>query len=68
MEEDGSIRLYERLEEMRLISKTLYEGGVIPVELGMHEANLEQYYMDLIKEEPATDQVSNKKHFRIWSR
>lgn len=48
IEEDGSIRLYERLEERRLISKTLSDHGVIPLELSVHEANLEQYYMNLI--------------------
>ncbi|MBR1865628.1 MAG: ATP-binding cassette domain-containing protein [Lachnospiraceae bacterium] len=48
VEEDGSIRLYERLEDMRLVSKTLYDHGVIPLELNLHEANLEQYYMDMV--------------------
>lgn len=48
VEEDGSIRLYERLEERRMVSKTLFEHGVVPLELSMHEANLEQYYMNMI--------------------
>lgn len=48
VEEDGSIRLYEKLEDMRLVSKTLSDHGVIPVELNLHEANLEQYYMDMV--------------------
>lgn len=46
--EDGSIRLYERLDDIRLVSKTLSDYGVIPLELMMHEANLEQYYMNMI--------------------
>ncbi len=48
VEEDGSIRLYERIDEIKEVSKTLYEGGVIPLSLGVREANLEQYYMDMV--------------------
>lgn len=48
IEEDGSIRLYERLEDIRLVSKTMSDHGVIPLELSMNEANLEQYYMDMM--------------------
>ncbi|MBP3267037.1 MAG: ABC transporter ATP-binding protein, partial [Ruminococcus sp.] len=46
----GAVRLFERIDEIRLISKTLYENGVIPTELHMHDANLEQYYMNLVGE------------------
>ncbi len=48
VDKDGTIHLYERLDEMRLISRTLYENGIIPVGLAMHEANLEQYYMNMV--------------------
>lgn len=48
VEEDGSIRLYERLDDLRLISKALSDHGVIPVELNLNEANLEQYYMNMV--------------------
>lgn len=48
VEKDGSIRLYEQLDNMRRISKTLYEGGVIPLLLGVNEANLESYYMNMV--------------------
>ncbi|MBR1693074.1 MAG: ABC transporter ATP-binding protein [Lachnospiraceae bacterium] len=48
VEEDGSLRLYERLDELRLISKTLSDHGVIPLTLHISEVNLEQYYMDMI--------------------
>ena len=48
VERDGSIRLFERLEEVHTISKTLYEGGVVPTVLHMNEANLEQYYMNMV--------------------
>lgn len=48
--EDGSILLYEQLEQLRLISKTLYDHGVVPIELSMHEANLEQFYMKMIED------------------
>ena len=50
VEEDGSIRLYEQTEQIKEVSKTLYEGGVVPLTLGMVEANLEQYYTDMVRE------------------
>ncbi len=52
VEKDGSIRLYEQLDNIREVSKTLFENGVIPLILGMHEANLEQYYMNMVGEKP----------------
>lgn len=51
VEEDGSIRLYEQLDNLTEISKTLYEGGVIPITLNINEANLEKYYMDMVGEQ-----------------
>ena len=51
VEKDGAVRVYEKTDDLRLISKTLYENGMIPVELHMHDANLEQYYMNLVGEE-----------------
>jgi ABC-2 type transport system ATP-binding protein len=64
--EDGSIRLYEGLDNIRLISKTLSDNGVIPVELFMNEANLEQYYMNMVGGEDNVEhnkstKLSNKK-------
>lgn len=47
---DGAIRLFERLDDIRTISKMLFENGVIPLELGMNEANLEEYYLNLLGE------------------
>lgn len=47
--EDGSICLYEQLEDLKKISKTLYEGDVVPTELRMNEANLETFYMNMIE-------------------
>ena len=43
--EDGSLRIYDGLEDIRRISKALYEGGVIPTQLARNEVNLEDYYM-----------------------
>lgn len=60
VEEDGSIRLYEHLEDIREVSKALYEGGVIPLSLGMREANLEQYYMDMVGEQNVEHNESAK--------
>ncbi len=51
VEENGSIRLYEQLDNVRMVSKTLYEGGVIPLSLEMKEANLEEYYMEMVGEQ-----------------
>lgn len=60
VEEDGSIHLYERLSDVREVSKTLYEGGVIPLELKFMEANLEQYYMDMVGEQNVEHNESTK--------
>lgn len=66
VERDGSIRLFEQLEDGRTISKALYEGGVVPTLLHMNEANLEQYYMNMVGGEENVEpdkgaKVSNKK-------
>ncbi len=65
VEEDGSIRLYDNLDDLRTVSKTMYEGGVIPLALEMVEANLEQYYMDMVGEQNVESdesaQLSGKK-------
>lgn len=45
------IRIGERMDEARLISKTLSDNGVIPVEMFIKEVTLEKYYMDLVGEE-----------------
>lgn len=45
--EDGSIRLYDYLEEVAMVSRTLYENGVIPLRLGIEGRSLEEYYMEL---------------------
>ena len=65
VDKDGTIKLYEGLENMRDISKALFENGVIPTTLAMNEANLEQYYMNMVGEENAEHNkvvtVSDKK-------
>lgn len=48
---DGSVDLYERIDEIRLISKTMFENDIIPTEIHMHDANLEEYYMKLVGED-----------------
>ena len=45
--EDGSIRLYDYLEEVAMVSRTLYENGVIPLRFGIEGRSLEEYYMEL---------------------
>lgn len=51
VDKDGSIHLYEGLDDIRSVSKTLYENGIIPVQLSLHEANLEKYYMNMVGEQ-----------------
>ena len=46
--EDGSIQLYEYLDNVAPVSKTLYENGVLPLELSIGGNNLEQYYMSIV--------------------
>lgn len=48
VQKDGSICLHERLDDIRTISKTFYENDVIPLVMYVHEANLEQYYMNMV--------------------
>ena len=45
----GTIELKptERLDDLQTVSRTLYENGLIPVTLHVHEADLESYYMNL---------------------
>ncbi|MBO5266565.1 MAG: ABC transporter ATP-binding protein [Ruminiclostridium sp.] len=50
VERDGSIRLYENLGNIREISKTLFENGIVPVILNINEANLEEYYMNMVED------------------
>ncbi|MGN0605147.1 MAG: ABC transporter ATP-binding protein [Oscillospiraceae bacterium] len=47
VEKDGSIRIYEKLDDIRIISKTLYDNGIIPLMLKMNEVTLEEYYMNM---------------------
>ena len=48
--EDGSLRIYEGLDDIHFISKTLYDNGIIPVELSRNEVNLEDYYMRMVQD------------------
>ena len=49
--EDGSIRIYEGLDDIHHISKTLYERGVVPTVLARNETDLEEYYMRKVQGE-----------------
>lgn len=48
VQKDGSVNIYERIDEIRLISKTMFENDIIPLEIHMHDANLEEYYMKMV--------------------
>ncbi len=49
--EDKSFRIYDGLENIRDISRTLYENGIIPTELSKNEVNLEDYYMRMVQDQ-----------------
>ena len=49
--EDSSIRIYEGLDDLKRISKALYDNGVIPTLLSRNEVNLEDYYMRMVQDE-----------------
>lgn len=53
IDRDGTIKLYQGIDDICSISKGLFENGVIPTTLAMNEANLEQYYMNMVGEENA---------------
>lgn len=48
VKEDGSIDLFEHLEDVATVSRTLFENGVIPIELRTGGESLEEYYMSMI--------------------
>lgn len=67
VQKDGSVHLYEKTEDIRLISKTLFENNIIPTEIHMHDANLEEYYMKLVgdddvQRDKSADISAVKKH------
>lgn len=47
IDENGRIKLYERLDDIHTVSKTLFENGIVPTELYMNEADLEKFYMNM---------------------
>ncbi len=49
--DDGTIRIYDGLDRIREVSKTLYDNGVIPVLLAKNEMNLEDYYMKMVEKD-----------------
>ncbi|MBQ8967787.1 ABC transporter ATP-binding protein [Ruminococcus sp.] len=53
VQKDGTVHIYEKTNDIRLISKTLFENGLIPTEIHMHDANLEEYYMKLVGDDDA---------------
>ena len=47
---DQGIRIYERLDDIREISRTLYENGIVPTEITKNSVSLEDYYMKKVSE------------------
>ena len=44
----GSITLYEYVDNVALVSRTLFENGVLPLELSSGGESLEEYYMSIV--------------------
>ena len=47
VDRDGSVHIYERLDDIGVISATLTKNGIIPTEIHMNDADLEKFYLDL---------------------
>ncbi|MBC1798894.1 ATP-binding cassette domain-containing protein [Listeria booriae] len=45
---DGSIRIFEYIDEPEKVSQVMFDAGIIITELKVVEANLEEYFIDLI--------------------
>ncbi|MBR6403735.1 MAG: ATP-binding cassette domain-containing protein [Eubacterium sp.] len=48
--DDGSLRIYDGLDDIHNISKALYDNGVVPTELSLNEIKLEDYYMKMVQD------------------
>lgn len=48
VQKDGSITLYEYVDNVAPVSRTLFENGVLPLELSTGGENLEEYYMSIV--------------------
>lgn len=70
--DDGSIHLFERMTEIETVARTLFENDIIPLEMGMCEANLEQYYLNLVGDsgakEDGNSQMSKSRLLGMWKK
>lgn len=48
VQKDGSITLYEYVDNVAPVSRTLFENGVLPLELSTGGESLEEYYMSIV--------------------
>lgn len=48
VQKDGTITLYEYVDNVAPVSRTLFENGVIPLELSTGGESLEEYYMSIV--------------------
>jgi ABC-2 type transport system ATP-binding protein len=46
--DDGVLKISEKIDDIREISKALYDNGVIPVEITKNSISLEDYYMNMV--------------------
>lgn len=45
---DGSVKLYDHINDRKMVSKTLYENGIIPTKFNLECDTLENYFMTVI--------------------
>ena len=48
VQKDGSITLYEYVDNVAPVSRTLFENGFLPLELSSGGESLEEYYMSIV--------------------
>ena len=48
VQKDSGIRIYEKLDEIHQISRTLYENGIVPTAIAKNDVSLEDYYMKMV--------------------
>ncbi len=68
VDRDGTVRVFEGLNDLERISRALYENGVVPTELHLKEADLENYYMELVGDENDNDADKQDKSANVSKR
>lgn len=45
---DGSVKLYDHIDERKMVSRVLYENGIIPIKFNLEGDTLEKYFLSVI--------------------